>query len=271
MNGFSRRQLEASDSSKMTFILKKIISPFFNPLPLAFALIVIGLALQSRKKGRVPGRALSLAGLGLILLSGYGFTGRPFLERIEYRYRPQAEAADLAGVKWVVVLGGGFWDDPRLSATARLTESSVCRLAEGIRIWRKLPGARLLLSGGRIYDPAPEAGVMAGLARELGVPDSAIVVEDESRDTGEQARLVGRLVGDDRLVLVTSAAHLPRSMALFRKQGMYPVPAASNFMVKRGQKGSPGQFFPSSVGIEVWETVVHEVLGLAWGRATGRL
>lgn len=253
------------------FLLKKVISPFFNPLPLAFVLIAIGLALQSGKKGRTAGRALSIAGLAVILLASYGFTGRPLLERIEYGHLSRAESGDLAGVKWVVVLGGGVWDDPRLSPTARLTESSVCRLVEGIRIWRKIPGARLLLSGGRVYTPVPEARALADLARELGVPDSAVALEGDSRDTGEQALLVGRMVGDDRLALVTSAAHMPRSMALFRKQGMYPVPAPSNFMVKRGQTGDPGRFFPSSVGVEVWETVIHEHLGLAWSKLAGKI
>jgi uncharacterized SAM-binding protein YcdF (DUF218 family) len=112
---------------------------------------------------------------------------------------------------------------------------------------------------------------MAQLAKELGVPDSAMVLESDSRDTDDQARRIGRIVGDQRLVLVTSAAHLPRSMALFRKQGMYPVPASSDFMIKRGQTGDPGRFFPSSVGIEVWETVIHEAMGMAWSKLSGKI
>ncbi len=253
------------------FIIKKIISPFFQPLPLSFILAAAGALLLRRRKTGRTGRALVISGMAVVLVTSFGFTGRPLLERIEYRYRPRPAASDLDGVKWVVVLGGGVWDDPRLSPTARLTESSVCRLVEGIRLWRQVPGARLLLSGGRVYGPVPEARAMAELARGLGVPDSAMVLEEGSRDTGEQARLVAGMVGDDRLALVTSAAHMPRAMALFRKQGMYPVPSSSNFMVKRGQQGDPGWFFPSSVGIEAWETVIHEALGLAWGRVTGRI
>lgn len=239
------------------------------PLPLAFILLAAGLIMRSSKRRQRPGTVLFMAGIGIILVTSYGFTGRPLLERLEYRYIPRPEAGDLAGVKWVVVLGGGVWDDGRLSSTARLTESSVCRLAEGIRLWRQIPGSKLLLSGGRVFTPVPEAQAMAELARELGVPDSSLALETESRDTGEQARLVAGMVGDQRMVLVTSAAHMPRSMALFRKQGISPVPAPSNFMVKRGQSGDPGRFFPSSVGIEVWETIIHETAGMAWSRIVG--
>lgn len=251
------------------FLLKKILSPFLMPLPLAFVLLAAGLALGASKRRRRLGNGLFMAGIGVMLVASYGFTGRPLLEGIEYRYNPRPELKDLEGVRWVVVLGGGVWDDPRLSSTARLTESSVCRLAEGIRIWRQIPGSKLLLSGGRVYTPVPEARAMAELARELGVPDSSMALETDSRDTGEQARLVAGMVGDQRVVLVTSAAHMPRSMALFRRQGIYPVPAPSNFMVKQGQSGDPGRFFPSSVGIEVWETVIHEAAGMAWSKITG--
>lgn len=251
------------------FLLKKILSPFLLPLPLAFVLLSAGWLLRWRSRRRKLGSALAAAGLGIVLLASFSFTGRPVVEGIEYRYRPSPEPQDLAGVKWVVVLGGGVWDDPRLSSTARLTESSVCRLVEGIRIWRQAPGSKLLLSGGRVYTPVPEAQAMSELARELGVPDSAIVLEPESRDTGEQAVLVSRMLGDERMVLVTSAAHMPRSMALFHRQGVCPVPAASNYMVKRGQSGDPGRFFPGSVGIELWETAVHEALGLAWAKVSG--
>lgn len=253
------------------FLLKKILSPFLLPLPLAFVLLLAALVIGLKAGRKSISRVLALAGLLIILLTSYTFTGRPILESIEYKYRPRPEAQELAGVKWVVVLGGGVWDDHRLSSTARLTESSVCRIVEGIRIWRQAPGSKLLLSGGRVFTPVPEAQAMFELAKELGVPDTSMVLETDSRDTGEQARLVARMVGDDRVVLVTSAAHMPRSMALFCKQGIYPVPASSNFMVKQGQTGDPGRFFPSSVGIEVWETVIHEAVGMAWGKATGRM
>lgn len=253
------------------FLLKKILSPFLMPLPMAFLLLAAGLVLRTNKRRRRVGNILFIAGIGIMLVASYGFTGRPVLESLEYRHIPSPEPKDLAGVRWVVVLGGGVWDDGRLSPTARLTESSVCRLAEGIRLWRQIPGSKLLLSGGRVYTPIPEAQAMAELARGLGVPDSALVLETDSRDTGEQARLVAGMVGDERVVLVTSAAHMPRSIALFRRQGIYPVPASSDFMVKRGQSGDPSRFFPSSVGIEVWETVIHEAAGMAWSKITGKI
>lgn len=255
----------------MLFFLKKLISQLLNPLPLALILAAAGLALaRNRKRSRIGIWLLSLSGL-LVLTASFGFSGRPWLGKLEYYYRPRIEEAELAGIKWVVVLGGGLWDDPRLPPTAQLTPASVCRLVEGIRLWRKIPRSRLLLSGGAVFNSLTEAEAMAVLARELGVPDSLLVLENKSRDTDDQVRNIAEIIEHDHFLLVTSAAHLPRSMALCRRQGLYPVPAPSDFMIKKGQENNPARFFPNSKGIEVWETIVHEVLGIAWGRITGKI
>jgi len=255
----------------MLFLLKKIVSQVLNPLPLALILAVAGLVLSWTGKRKRSGTFLLwLSGL-LVLFFSFVFSGRPWLGRLEYYYRPKIEEAELAGIKWVVVLGGGLWDDPRLPPSAQLTYSSVCRLVEGIRLWRKIPRARLLLSGGAVFNSLTEAQAMAVLARELGVPDSLLLLEDRSKDTDDQIRYIAEMVGQERFLLVTSAAHLPRSMALCRRQGLYPVPAPSDFMIKKGQEQNPARFFPCSRGIEIWETFVHEILGMAWGRIMGKI
>jgi len=85
--------------------------------------------------------------------------------------------------------------------------------------------------------------------------------------------LFKKIVGPDPFLLVTSAAHMPRSMALFRKQGMNPIPAPTGHQVKERQRGeiSPGSFFPGIGELEKAEMAVYEYLGLAWVKIRGKI
>ena len=93
-----------------------------------------------------------------------------FIKPLELWYPPLLDISTLKDVKWVVVLGGGHTSSPELPAECpSLDNSSLSRLVEGIRIHRELPGSKLLLSGGAVFDPVPEAVTMAAVARMLGV------------------------------------------------------------------------------------------------------
>ena len=253
------------------FLLKKIISAFLGPMTLSFIAVGAGLWLCRRGRRTLAGKVLLGIGLVSLLAFSFEFTSEGLLRNLEYRYPPLGSAPELDQAKWVVVLGGGINADPRLPLTARLSQSSLSRLIEGIRLHRAIPGSTLLLSGGPVFNRVPEAQAMAELAQELGVPISDIVLEDKSMDTEGQARAIRGFVADQPFVLVTSASHLPRAMALFRKQGMRPIPDGANYLIKRGQEGNPEGFFPGSRGLEKWETLAHESLGMLWGRLTGRM
>lgn len=72
---------------------------------------------------------------------------------------------------------------------------------------------------------------MASAMEHLGVPDAALVLEERSRNTRENARFVARLArerGVQAVFLVTSSMHMPRAALLFRHQGLEVVPIAVN-------------------------------------------
>ena len=80
-----------------------------------------------------------------------------------------------------------------------------------------------------------------------------------------------KIVGDNKFILVTTASHMPRSMALFKKLGMQPIPAPTDHAMKRRQGIHPGVFFPNSGKIRNAELVFHEYLGLAWAKLRGQI
>ena len=211
--------------------------------------------------------------LGIVLLALFSYT--PFsdisLKSLEYRYAPLVDVFQLSDIKWVVVLGGGHNSDSKFPATSQLSESSLSRLVEGVRIHRLLPESKLLLSGGAVFDPVPNAKVMARVAEVMGIDGNKVILEELSRDTGDQARFIHEIVGDERFILVTSASHMPRSMALFQELGMKPIPAPTDYWVKKRQRIAPGVLFPNAGSLRKMERVFYEYLGLGWARLLGQI
>lgn len=145
-------------------------------------------------------------------------------------YRPLPDAAAAGGASTIVVFGNGVFiaGDGLADAMQRHTLENVL---EGARLVRLLAPAQVIVSGG-IVDPASqrraEADVMRDALGQLGVPRDRIIREDQSRNTYEQVVNIARFLRErhiERSVVVTAAAHMPRVLALFRKQGLSPIPS----------------------------------------------
>jgi uncharacterized SAM-binding protein YcdF (DUF218 family) len=174
-------------------------------------------------------------------------------------------------VRWVVVLGGGSSSDADFPAAMRLSEGSLARLVEGVRLQRQLPGGRLLLSGGSVFGSDPDAETMRALAVELGVDPASLDLDPVSPDTETQAEVVHARLGAEEFFLVTSASHMPRALALFRKAGTNPLPAPTHFLTQKDRGIAPSEFFPGSGGLRRAEATIYEYLGLAWAKVRGRI
>jgi uncharacterized SAM-binding protein YcdF (DUF218 family) len=254
------------------FLLKKIIAPFFFPLPLCLMLLLLGLTLLWFTRRQRAGKILVSIGAGLLLILSYAFIPDLALRPLEQKYPPvsdQAGPSEAQAVKYVVVLGGGHFNDPKLPVASQIGSESLHRVLEGVRLYKAGPGRKLILSGGGGFDPAPESQTMARVALIMGVNPSDIILESSSRDTEEQARFLKPMVRRDKFFLVSSASHLPRAMAMFQKQGLAPVAAPVGHLVRQSQYWSPDNFFPNSGSLYRMEIALHEYLGLAWARLRG--
>jgi uncharacterized SAM-binding protein YcdF (DUF218 family) len=241
------------------FLLKKIVGLLFMPLSIILILFFAGMILLWFTHRQIMGKIILTITFLLFVLFGYGFLSYVPLEKLE-RFYPTLDinAAGIKSIRWVVVLAGD-------------ENETVIRLAEGIRIQRDIPGARLVVSGGRIFGPESSAERMAGMAADLGVNLSDIVLEDSSKDTKDEARFIRPIVNDDRFILVTSAYHMPRAMGLFRAQGMQPVPAPVAHLVPAENYPNPWMFFPGTEQIHASEVVIHEVLGIITAEIMGQM
>jgi uncharacterized SAM-binding protein YcdF (DUF218 family) len=257
------------------FLLKKIITGFIMPLPLGLLIMLAGwLLLFSRKRARA-GRLAIFAGFLVLISFSYEAVADRLLRPLEYRYPPfSLENQDLqkGSIPWIVVLSGGDVPASSLPETSRISGASLFRLAEAARVHRLLPGSRVVISGGSVFSTRPEAEVIAGVAPLFGFKAEDLALEANSRDTEEQARFIAGIVGRDRCVLVTSASHMPRAMALFRKAGIEPVPAPVGFLTRMEPegKGNPRVFLPNTDALTKSEIAVHEYIGMLWSKVRGR-
>ncbi len=253
------------------FLLKKLVAPLFFPMTLILGLLLIGLFMVSLTRRQRTGRILVLVGVLLLGTFSFDFVPDKLLQPLEYRYPPLQNMENIRGVKWIVVLGGGHISDPRLPATGQLSRASLAHLVEGIRLYHEMRETKLILSGGKPFERVPEARIMGDAATAIGVRSEDLIFEELSRDTEEEAHLIRKMVGRDRFALVTSASHMPRSMALFRKLGMNPIPAPADYLVKEPQGTDPKRFYPRAENLHKAERAFYEYLGLAWLKLRGRI
>ena len=253
------------------FLLKKITGLLLSPLTVCIVLFVSGLFLLLFTRRQRTGKFTVTLGVVFLLLMSYDALPDRALGTLEHRYPPLKKIDPISDIKWIVVLGGGHITDPNLPLASRLSGESLSRLIEGVIIHKRLPESRMILSGGNIFDPVPESKSMAELAIILGIDKDDIHEEPAGLDTEDQAILINKIVGKDKFILVTSAFHMPRSMALFQKQGMHPIPATAGHRIKDKETIDPFMFFPDSGGIEKMEFAVHEYLGMLWAKLRGRI
>jgi uncharacterized SAM-binding protein YcdF (DUF218 family) len=244
------------------FFARKMLEALLSPLMLVFAGLALGALLRRRPRAEVARAGRWVFALSLVTLAALGF-GIPFdlvAKSIEDRYPALTDSTRLAGVRWVIVLGGEVKLRSDLSVSAYPGQASIYRIVEGVRVHRLVPDARMIFTGYADGAALSSATAGANLARALGVDPAHIVEEPRPRTTQDEAAYVRQRVGTDSIVLVTSALHMPRAMLLFEQQGMHPIAAPTGYRADPPH-GSSAWYVPLGRRIGLAEDVIHELVG----------
>jgi len=140
-----------------------------------------------------------------------------------------------------------------------------------VRLHRTIPGSRILFSGGATLDSTIDAEVSSAAARSIGVETAAVSLSDQPRTTAEEMACIGRIVGAEPFIMVTTALHMPRAMALAESYGLHPLPSPTDFRAQLADRPAVLRVLPRAGAPLLASAAFHEILGLAWLRAANAI
>jgi len=253
----------AFDSALALFWLKKLVSAFVQPPLAPLLLIAAGLVLATRR--RRGGLALAWAGLAAALFLVWPASVGWMLAGLETDPPLTAEAA--RGAHAIVVVGAGKRRFAPEFGGETVNRLALERLRYAARLARE-SGLPVLVSGGAPTGEEPEAALMkAALETDFGVP--VRWVEGASLDTHQNAALSAPLLKADgvkRILLVTHAAHMPRTRAEFEAQGLEVVAAPTAWLGNLDANDQVLTALPSAASAYAGWYAMHEWLGLLAAR-----
>ncbi|MCF7914623.1 MAG: YdcF family protein [Spirochaetaceae bacterium] len=186
---------------------------------------------------------------------------------------PGAQYMDIDSVQAdaiVVLSGGTVTRSPEEGGRAAPGAETLKRLSFGYRIHRA-SGLPLISTGGTPLSagadetfPLPSAGAAMGrYLIALGADPEAVFTEETSRNTLENAALVAEKYDHQKVILVTSAYHMPRSVWIFKQMGFQVVPAPTDYKID-GDGYNPWSFFPSMDSLHDSYRALHEYAGIVY-------
>jgi len=257
--------------------IRDLTKSLLTPLPFFWMLLIAAFVFYLIGKKRIA-RWFIGSSLFWFFLISTPFLPKVLLATLENQYPPiqilieKAEpVSSKDSIVHILVLGSGYETDDRLSYFGQLNLSGLARLAEGIRLQRLLPGSKIIFSGYAGPQPLPQAEVSALAAQELGIDSAVIITMCEPWNTRTEAEEYLKRFGTvGRLYLVTDAAHMQRAIMHFHHAGLKPIPAPTNFIIRKNNlPGSYTDYFPSSGNIRNMEIVIQEFLGMLWAKMGG--
>jgi uncharacterized SAM-binding protein YcdF (DUF218 family) len=225
-----------------------------------------------RERTRAARRCLA-AGIATIWIASTPICGQQLNAPLELRWRPvAAEAAPSADA---IVLIGGALAPPGPPLHWMDLSASVDRLVHAARLYRAGKAPVIVVSGGGgpyPDEPVKPADAMADLLVEWGLPRDALLLERRSRTTFENALYTKEILdarGLRRVLVVTSAQHMWRTLAVFRSLDIDAIPAGTDYAKNTGvDLATPGAWLPDAGVLRTTTMALKEYMGIAvyWAR-----
>ncbi|TCD26780.1 YdcF family protein [Pedobacter psychrodurus] len=245
----------------MIFILSKILLFLFKPIVWIFVLLILAIAAKQPKQ-----RKRYLVCLLIILLF---FSNAFIVGKITSSYEagyPKAEKYDVG-----IVLGGFSGLNKRNNEIAFNWAGD--RLFQTIALYKKGQIKQILLSGGSanlIDQQIKEADLAIKYLKLIGIPDSAILIENQSRNTVENAKyslaLIAKKNPKAKILVITSAWHIPRAKLIFDKQTKHKIEYYPTNFSGSTEFEFSDFIIPNTSALGAWEMLFKEWIGLTVDR-----
>ena len=236
-------------------LLQSLVFPPFNSILIAISGLLI--LRFYRKTGTI---IISVA-VFLLYLQSIPVTAYILSKRYEL---PPLQMADLTTSDAIVILGGGINPNGfEYESGINVNRGTLIRLQYAASL-AKLQPHKLIITSGGYTGKFREANVMRNvLVNSFGVKNP-IIVEPNSRNTDENAKFVADILKPlhiHNVILITQAYHMQRSMMLFRKYGLNPTAASTDYYSSEDALSPLLSFIPTAAAMLQVSVVYHEVIG----------
>lgn len=246
--------------------LSKILPYLLYPLSIVLLLLLAGAVARLLGARRAGGVLVSLS-VVLLLVASNPWLAREFRARLEQWY-PPVTVAETPRAGAIVVLGGAL-DLPVPPRIVAELNGSADRPLHGARLYRAGKAPLVVVTGGNVFDQGEqirgEAWYMTQLLIEWGVPGFAIMAEENSRNTRDNALETKKILdreGIHTVLLVTSAMHMPRALATFAGAGIATIPVPVDFTVGDYRQPLLLDLLPSAGALAFNTQTLREYLGI---------
>jgi uncharacterized SAM-binding protein YcdF (DUF218 family) len=254
---------------EMFLFLSKLIPIFIDPLGSVYLLLIIALGLWWIKSKWTP--VIIGSALLILVLSSNAWTSSLLVQSLEWQNIPQGE---LPVADAIVVLGGGTRSQAYPRPDVDLTDAGD-RVWYGANLYRAGKAPKIIVSGGRLEwlgSGNPESEDLTKLLVRMGVPKADIIPESTSYNTYENAVNVKKILDAEKfktILLVTSAMHMPRSMAIFKHQGIQAIAAPTDYRISQLELDEPNRqtesvilsFLPNPIRFAETSQALREYIG----------
>ena len=234
--------------------LHKILPLIFSPLILVIGLIILGIIFNLRK--------FSLIGVIVLILSSLPIISNKFIAYLEKDYQP-IEIAEIENVDAIVVLSGMIrviGDEENLKYEFN---DSVDRFFAGLDLFNNNKAPILILTMGKMpwSIGIAEGEYLKELAIKYGVSEENIILTDEVQNTDQEAKAIKEILTEDaKIILVTSAFHMPRAEKVFKAANINLIPYPVDFQNSKS-KTTMMDFIPSAGSLFDTSHFVREMIG----------
>ena len=243
----------------MYFIFSKILLFLLFPLNWIVAFILIALF---SKRPKLKRWAL-ITSTTLLLLFSNPFLLYKFAECWDV---PSGNIDKNKVYNAAIVLGGFSGEDKNGKG---YFNGSAERFLQGIKLKATGQVSHVMITSGNgslMPDGFSEGAWAKTQLKEFGLPDSVVLIEQNSRNTFENASFSKVILDKSHLqspfLLVTSAFHMRRSLYIFKEEGLNVIPYACNYMYGNGKLSFDNYFMPDAGALDIWQVYLKEVVGL---------
>lgn len=256
----------------MFFYFGKVATYLFGPLGIVILLLIVVLVLYRRP--RTIGRVLLGAAILILWALSTQVVSQSLLRGLENQVA--GYSLESAPQEPAIVVLGGFMRAPSAVHKRGDFKDGVDRLLHGFRLYRAGKAPLIVISGGQVpmfgVGTETEAEAARSVLEEWGVPESAILVETRSKNTVENGTFSRDLLasrGIHRVLLVTSAYHMPRAVAAFRKAGLEVSPSPTDYLTGWPEPDLVFRLLPETEALHDSADALREYAGLFVYRLRG--